>query len=254
MKPKYQTDIRLIRFRIDAPDLNKDDPVYIKFEDTLTDWLIKNSNNILCTKEVSSAAKLHYHAVFSSTDKLTAIRTRFKRQFPSYRGSQYSFSQNWSKETKSKDMELYMEKHELNYQDIHIIYILKDSDIKLNSLIENAVELDFEEIRTEIGAIPKNQKKYGNYTKRLIMEYNEKYPEPLIDVNCGSLDDFPEKERIFKFVTRQMASHNLNIFLSNAKKFDDYVIKMLCQTLLNTRKYGDFYPDYYRDEVLKYFL
>lgn len=86
------------------------------------------------------------------------------------------------------------------------------------------------------------------------MDYNELYPEPLIDVNCGSLDDFPEKERIFRFVTQQMASHNLDIFLSHAKKFDDYVIKMLCQTVLNTRKYGGFYPDSFRDEILKYYL
>lgn len=243
MKPKYKTQTQLIRFRIDSEN-----------ESELVSFLQKNSKNILLTKEVSSSGKKHYHSVFASDDKLTTIRTRFKRQFPNILGSKYSFSQNWSKDTKSKDMELYMEKHNLDYQDIHIIYILKDSDIKLNTLIQNPLELDFEKIRKEIGCKPKKEKKYGNYTKKLIMEYNEQFPEPLLDTNCGSIDDYPEKERIFRFVTHQMSSHNLDIFLSNAKKFDDYVIKHLCQTLLNTRKYGGFYPDCFRYEINKYFM
>jgi len=249
MKPQLKTTENLIRFRIDYPE-----HLQSRFENSVMNFLQKNSKNILLTKEVSSAGKEHYHAVFASDDKLTAIRTRFKRQFPNYSASSYSFNQNWSKETKSKDMQIYMDKHNLDYRDIHIIYILKDSDIKINTLIENPLEMDFESIRKEIGARPKKDKKYGNYTKKLIMDYNEQFPEPLLDTNCGSLDDFPEKERIFRFVTRQMSSHNLDIFLANAKKFDDYVIKHLCQTILNTRKYGGFYPDYFRDEINKYYM
>ena len=244
MKPQLKTTKNLIRFRIDISSI---------YETDLIRFLQKNSKNILLTKEVSSSGKNHYHSVMAIDIKLTALRTQFKRSFPDITGSSYSFNQNWSKETKSKDMQTYMDKHNLDYKDIHIIYILKDSDIKLNTLIENPLEMDFEEIRKEIGAKPKD-KKYGNYTKKLIMDYNEQFPEPLLDTNCGSIDDFPEKERIFRFVTHQMSSHNLDIFLSNAKKFDDYVIKHLCQTILNTRKYGGFYPDCFRDEILKYFL
>ena len=252
MKPKLETDNFLIRFRIDTPKNLVGD----SFQVELQRFLTKNSKNILLTKEVSSSGKEHYHCVLAAEPcvTVTTMRTRFKRSFPNITGSNYSFSQNWSKETKSKDMQTYMEKHNLDYQDIHIIYILKDSDICRNSLISNTDELDFEKIRKEIGCKPKKEKKYGNYTKKLIMEYNEKYPEPLIDVNCGSIDDFPEKERIFRFVTQQMASHNLDIFLSNAKKFDDYVIKMLCQTLINTRRYGGFYPETFKEEINKYFL
>jgi len=252
MKPQLETSDHLIRFRIDTPrNLQGDD-----FQIRLQRFLTKNSKNILLTKEVSSAGKEHYHCVFAADPcaTVTTTRTRFKRAFPEITGSNYSFSQNWSKETKSKDMELYMKKHNLDYQDIHIIYILKDSDICRNSLVLNYNELDFEKIRKEIGCKPKKDKKYGNYTKKLIMDYNEQYPEPLLETTCLGLDDFPEKERIFKFVTHQMSSHNLDIFLSNAKKFDDYVIKHLCQTVLNTRKYGGFYPDSFRDEILKYYL
>jgi hypothetical protein len=246
MKLKFKSEISetLFRLRIDNHDYQ-----------TLQKWFLKETIKIyLCTAELASATqKKHMHVVFMSDKKITALRTSF-RKMTNLTGSEYSFSQNWSKETKSKDMKLYMLEHELTYQDIHIIYILKDSDIKLNTLIDNPEELDFEKIRKTIGCKSKKQKKYGNYTKKLIMDYNELYPEPLIDVNCGSLDDFPEKERIFKFVTQQTASHNLDIFLSHAKKFDDYVIKMLCQTVLNTRKYGGFYPDAFRDEILKYYL
>jgi hypothetical protein len=245
MKPQFKTTENLIRFRIDISSIHEID---------LIRFLQKNSKNILLTKEVSSSGKNHYHSVLSIEIKLTSLRTKFKRSFPDITGSSYSFNQNWSKETKSKDMQLYMDKHDLDYKDIHVIYILKDSDIKVNTLIENPLEMDFEQIRKEIGCKSKKDKKYGNYTKKLIMDYNEQFPEPLLDTNCGSLDDFPEKERIFRFVTQQMASHNLDIFLSNAKKFDDYVIKMLCQTLLNTRKYGGFYPDTFRDDILKYYM
>jgi hypothetical protein len=246
MKVKFKSEIsqNLFRLRIDNHD-----------SQTLQEWFLKETIKIyLVTAELASVTnKKHMHVVFMSDKKITALRTSF-RKLTNLTGSEYSFSQNWSKETKSKDMKLYMEKHNLNYTDIHIIYILKDSDIKMNTLIENPEELNFEEIRKEIGCKSKKDKRYGNYTKKLIMEYNEKYPEPLIDVNCGSLDDFPEKERIFKFVTQSMAAHNLDIFLSNAKKFDDFVIKQLCQTVLNTRKYSDFYPEDYRADVLKYYL
>ncbi|AXQ65436.1 MAG: hypothetical protein [Circular genetic element sp.] len=250
MKPQLKTRENLIRFRIDYPD-----HLLKHFEKCVMNFLQKNSKNILLTKELALSGKEHYHAVFASDDKLTAIRTRFKRQFPNITGSSYSFNQNWSKETKSRDMELYMERNDLDYKDIHIIYILKDSDIKINTLIENPLEMDFEQIRKEIGCKSKKQKKYGNYTKKLIMDYNEQFPEPLLEASClGPIDDFPEKERIFRFVTHQMSSHNLDIFLSNAKKFDDYVIKHLCQTILNTRKYGGFYPDYFKDEINKYYM
>lgn len=245
MKPKFETEIleTLFRLRIDNHDYQ-----------TLEKWFLKETiKNYLCTAELASATnKKHMHVVFSSDKKITALRTSF-RKFTNMTGSEYSFSQNWSKETKSRDMQTYMDMHNLTYQDIHIIYILKDSDIKLNTMIKNTEELDFEEIRKTIGCKPKKDKKYGNYTKKLIMDYNEQFPQPLIDTNCGSLDDFPEKERIFRFVTHQMSAHNLDIFLSNAKKFDDHVIKQLCQTVLNTRKYGGFYPDCFKDEINKYF-
>jgi hypothetical protein len=252
MKPQYETQNFLIRLRVDTPRNLQGE----EFTLELKRFLTKNSKNILMTKEVSSAGKEHYHVVFALEPcvTVTTMRTRFKRSFPNITGSNYSFNQNWSKETKSKDMQLYMEKHNLDYQDIHIIYILKDSDVHCNTLISNQSELDFEKIRKEIGCKSKKDKKYGNYIKKLIMDYNEKYPEPLLEVTCNSLDDFPEKERIFRFVTHQMSSHNLDIFLSNAKKYDDYVIKMLCQTLLNTRKYGGFYPNTFRDDILKYYM
>ena len=249
MKPKYKTHLKLIRLRIDYPE-----HLISHFEKCVHDFLNKNSKNILLTKEVSSAGKEHYHAVFASDDKITALRTRFKRQFPNFGGSNYSFSQNWSSETKSKNMQIYMEKNNLEYQDIHIIYILKDSNIKINTLIDNVDELDFSEITREIGIKEKKEKKYGNYLKKLIMDYNEMFPVPLLDTTCTGIDDFPEKERIFKFVTRQLSSTNLDIFLSNAKLFDDYTIKKLCQSILNTRRYGDFYPEYYKDDINKFFL
>lgn len=246
MKPEFETSNseNLFRLRIDNHN-----------HDILLKWFLKETiKNYLCTAELASVTqKEHMHVVFQSDKSITQLRTSF-RKFTNYQGN-YSFSQNWSKETKSSDMKTYMDLHDLTYKDIHIIYILKDSDIRLNTLIANAAELDFDEIKKTIGCKSKqNRKKYGNYTKKLIMEYNEQYPEPLIEVSCGSLDDYPEKERIFKFVTRQMSHTNLDIFLSNAKKFDDYTIKMLCQTLLNTRKYGDFYPESFRDDILKWYL
>jgi hypothetical protein len=147
-----------------------------------------------------------------------------------------------------------MENNNLQYSDIHIIYILKDGQIMNNTLIENIEELDFDKIRKEIGCKPKTNKKYGNYLKKLIMDYNEQYPEPLLDSTCTGLDDYPERERIFKFVTHQMSAHNLDIFLSNAKLMDDYTIKKMCQSVLNTRKFSDIYPDCFKNEVNKYYF
>lgn len=247
MKPKFKSNLNLdnlYRLRIDNQDV-----------DTLYKWFTKETIVFyLCTaEEATQTEKPHLHVVFLSSKKITALRTSL-RKFTGLSGSSYSFSQNWSKETKSLDMKLYMEKHSLSYKEIHIIYILKDSDVRLNTMLDNIEELDFESIRKEIGAKPKKDKKYGNYTKKLINDYNTLFPEPLIDTNCGSMDDFPEKERIFRFVTHQMSSHNLDIFLSNAKKFDDHVIKQLCQTVLNTRKYGGFYPDCFKHEINKYFM
>lgn len=246
MKPEFETpnSENLYRLRIDNHNYQ-----------ILNKWFLKETiKNYLVTAELASVTqKEHMHVVFQSNKKITSLRISF-RKFTNYEGN-YSFSQNWSKETKSKDMQKYMQEHQLTYKDIHIIYILKDSNIKLNTLIRNAADLDFDKIKNTIGCqSKKNNKKYGNYTKKLIMDYNEKYPEPLLDVSCGSVDDYSEKERIFKFVTQQTAKTNLDIFISNAKKFDDYTIKMLCQTVLNTRRYGDFYPESFRADILKYYL
>ena len=244
MKPKLKTTLPLFRLRIDEFDFTY-----------LLEWFeSRGIKGNLVTSEVSSAGKEHLHCVFASDDKVTALRTSFKRTFPGLNNSRYSFSQNWSKETKSNDMKLYMSKHNLNYQDIHIIYILKDGIILSNTLIENTEELDFEKIRKEIGCKPKKDKKYGNYLKKLIMDYNLQYPEPLIESSCTGLDDYPERERIFKFVTHQMSAHNLDIFLSNAKLMDDFTIKKMCQSVLNTRKFSDIYPDCFKNEVNKYYF
>lgn len=244
MKPQLKTTLPLFRLRIDDFD-----------PESLKGWFISRGiKGNLITKEVSSLGKEHLHCVFASDCKVTALRTSFKRTFPQLNNSRYSFSQNWSKETKSKDMKLYMEKHNLQYSDIHIIYILKDGQIMNNTLIENTEDLDFEKIRKEIGCKPKKDKKYGNYLKKLIMDYNTQYPEPLLDSTCTGLDDYPERERIFKFVTHQMSAHNLDIFLSNAKLMDDYTIRKMCQSVLNTRKFSDIYPDCFKNEVNKYYF
>ena len=147
MKPKLKTSLPLFRLRID--DFTTE---------SLLEWF-KSRGIIgnLITKEVSSAGKEHLHCVFASEDKVTALRTSFRRTFPYLTNSRYSFSQNWSKETKSNDMKLYMENNNLEYQDIHIIYILKDGKIESNTLIENPEELDFDKIRKEIGCKPKKR-------------------------------------------------------------------------------------------------
>lgn len=242
MKPEYETTLPLFRLRVDAVI-------------PLQKWLISRGikGNII-VQERSSSGKEHLHCVFASELKITALRTSFRRTFPEIKGTQYSFNQNWSKETKSKDMKLYMKENELSYRDIHIIYILKDNNIISNTLVSNPEELDFEEIRKEIGCKPKSQKKYGNYLKKLIMEYNEQFPEPLIDTTCLGVEDYQERERIFRFVTHQLSAHNLDIFLSNAKRFDNYVIKQMCQSILNTRKYSDIYPGCYKEDINKYFF
>lgn len=248
MKVKFESNINknlLFRLRIDSQD-----------SDRLLNFLRseKVGGSLITAETASVTGKLHLHSVFESTKKVTAIRTAFKKYYPELTGANYSFSQNWSQATKSKDMKLYMQENNLEYKDIHIIYILKDSNIKYNDLVLNPEALNFATILKTIGHKPKN-KKYGNYTKKLIMEYNTLYPTPLID-NSDERDDFPERERIFKFVTSSLSATNLDLFVSNAKCFDTWTIKKLCQTVLNTRKFSkDFYPnENYSSEVNSYFF
>jgi hypothetical protein len=89
--------------------------------------------------------------------------------------------------------------------------------------------LNYEEIRKEIKEDPKN-KKYGNYLKKLLTEYNT------INKN-DKLEYDKEQIRIFKFVTQSFAKTNLDIFTSNAKIFDSTIIKKFCQTIFNTNFY-----------------
>ena len=111
MKPKLKTTQPLFRLRVDNFEAN-----------ALHSWLhTRGVKGYLISSEVSSAGKEHLHCVFASDDKITALRTSFKRTFPGLNNSRYSFSQNWSKETKSNDMKMYMSKNELKYSDIHII-------------------------------------------------------------------------------------------------------------------------------------
>lgn len=221
MKPEFKSELKntecLFRLRIDSID-------YQEIEVWFSTQGIKG---YLVTAEVSSAVeKAHLHIVFVSDKKITALRTSFRKLF----NMNYSFSQNWSKETKSKDMKKYMDNYNLTYSDIHIIYILKDGDIKLNTLISNPSELKFNEILKET-KLTKKDKKYGNYLKKLLTDYNTKYK------NLPLYNDDKEQIRIFKFVTQSFAQTNLDIFIGNAKIFDTTVIKRFCQTIYNTNFY-----------------
>lgn len=245
MKPKFKSNIdkqELFRLRIDC--LDSLTPSY--FGELLSEWFLKETiKNYLVVAEISSVtAKKHLHVVFTSVKKITALRTSFRKCF-CHDSTEYSFSQNWSGETKSRNMRIYMERNELDYKDIHIIYILKDKNILLNTLVQNTDDLDFTKITNEIGEQSKKQKKYGNFTKKLIMDYNSLFPVPIFEnLPCTGISDFPERERIFKFVTSSFSQNNLDIFQSNAKLFDNWTIKKMCQTVLNTRKYSkEFYPD-----------
>lgn len=180
--------------------------------------------------------KVHSHSVFYSKDNIYNIRKSFTRFYPFINKTKYSLAQNWNKETKGKDLERYMNENELSYQDIHILYILKDVEqenqigILNNSLISNINELigKFQEIMTKIKVV---EKTYGNYLKKILTEYNIKYKNDISD------NDEQEKIRIFKFVTSQFAKTNLDIFIGNAKIFDNSVIKKFCQTIFNTNFY-----------------
>lgn len=231
MKPEFKSEVKssevLFRLRLDCVPVGECDPFEVTTE-LLLDWFsTQGVIGYLITAEVSSAVeKAHLHVVFLSDKKVTALRTSFRKEF----SVNYSFSQNWSKETKSRDMKIYMDKHALTYQDIHIIYILKDGNIQANTLISNNKELKFDEILKETKC-GKKDKRYGNYLKKLLVDYNTKYQNEHLD------NDEKEKIRIYKFVTQSFAQTNLDIFTGNAKIFDTYTIKRFCQTIYNTNFY-----------------
>lgn len=253
MKPKYKTEIeinKIYRLRIDITKTHEIGDV-LQFLEGLSTYII------CCEEDGAGTVKRHIHCVFVSNTKITAIRTQFRRTFTEMCGSKYSFNQNWSSETKSANMSRYMNNHDLSYTDIHIIYILKEGNIIYNSLVENPEELSFSKILEEIKENPKN-KKYGNFTKKLIMEYNLQYPEPLLESDdcCGNgYSDYPERERILNYVFQSFSRNNLDLFQSNAKYSDSYTIKKMAQTILNTRRYcKDFYPNQNRENVDSYYM
>lgn len=230
MKPEFKSELKneevLFRLRLDCIPTEGDQ--FMETSQKILTWFTQEGiKGYLVTAEVSSAVeKAHLHTVFASEKKITALRTSFRKVF----SVNYSFSQNWSKETKSKDMQKYMDNNKLTYSDIHIIYILKDGNIQINTLISNTNELKFEEILKETKT-NKKDKKYGNYLKKLLVDYNTKYK------NENLYDDDKEKIRIFKFVTQSFAKTNLDMFIGNAKIFDTTVIKRFCQTIFNTNFY-----------------